>query len=245
MSIAIVQAGSILYDTPATIDKLERLAVEAAEKGAKLVLFPEAFVGGYPKGSDFLLGIVLGTRSPEGREEFSRYFKSAIEENGPESKRIAEIAITNDIFIVVGVVERQGGTLYCSMFYYGPHGYMGKHRKLMPTALERWKIGGAICWENYMPMYRVTLYNKGIELYLACTVDDRETWLSTMRTIALEGRCFVISSAQFMTSSAYPEGHPMRVKHGNDKVLIRGGSCAVDPLGTILVEPDFTKELIQ
>ncbi|KAK6014991.1 hypothetical protein OSTOST_19593 [Ostertagia ostertagi] len=148
------------------------------------------------------------------------------------------------------------------MFYYGPDGYMGKHRKLMPTALERclWgngdgstmpvfdtplgKIGGAICWENYMPMYRVTLYNKGIELYLACTVDDRDTWLSTMRTIALEGRCFVISSAQFMTSSAYPEGHPMRVKHGNDKVLIRGGSCAVDPLGTILVEPDFTKELI-
>ncbi|VDO55821.1 unnamed protein product [Haemonchus placei] len=128
---------------------------------------------------------------------------------------------------------------------------MGKHRKLMPTALERcvWgngdgstmpvfdtplgKIGGAICWENYMPMYRVTLYDKGIELYLACTVDDRETWL-----------CFVFSSAQFMTSSAYPENHPIRVKHGDDKVLIRGGSCAIDPLGTILVEPDFTRELI-
>ncbi|VDO12100.1 unnamed protein product [Haemonchus placei] len=96
------------------------------------------------------------------------------------------------------------------MFYYGPDGYMGKHRKLMPTALERcvWgngdgstmpvfdtplgKIGGAICWENYMPMYRVTLYDKGIELYLACTVDDRETWLSTMRTIALEGRQVIV-----------------------------------------------------
>nr|CDJ94019.1 Nitrilase cyanide hydratase and apolipoprotein N-acyltransferase domain containing protein [Haemonchus contortus] len=260
MSIAVVQAGSILYDTPATLDKLERLTKEAADKGAKLVLFPEAFIGGYPKGSDF--GIVLGTRSMEGREEFSKYFNSAIEENGAESRRIAEIAITNSVFIVVGVVERSGGTLYCSMFYYGPDGYMGKHRKLMPTALERcvWgngdgstmpvfdtplgKIGGAICWENYMPMYRVTLYDKGIELYLACTVDDRETWLSTMRTIALEGRCFVFSSAQFMTSSAYPENHPIRIKHGDDKVLIRGGSCAVDPLGTILVEPDFTRELI-
>ncbi|VDO86823.1 unnamed protein product [Haemonchus placei] len=113
MSIAIVQAGSILYDTPATLDKLERLTKEATDKGAKLVLFPEAFIGGYPKGSDF--GIVLGTRSMEGREEFSKYFNSAIEENGAESRRIAEIAITNNVFIVVGVVERSGGTLYCSV----------------------------------------------------------------------------------------------------------------------------------
>ncbi|VDM73480.1 unnamed protein product [Strongylus vulgaris] len=106
------------------------------------------------------------------------------------------------------------------------------------------KIGAAICWENYMPMYRMTLYNKGIEIYLACTVDDRDVWLSTMRTIALEGRCFVISAAQFLKSSDYPENHPIREKHGLDKVLIRGGSCAVDPLGTVLVQPDFTKELI-
>lgn len=260
MSIAIVQAGSIIYDTPATLDKLERFTKEAASHGAKLVLFPEAFIGGYPKGMDF--GIVLGSRSPEGREEFRKYYNSAIEEHGPESRRIAEIAAANDVIIVTGVVERQGGTLYCSVFFYGPSGYLGKHRKLMPTALERcvWgngdgstmpvfdtpvgKIGAAICWENYMPMYRMTLYNKGIELYLACTVDDRETWLPTMRTIALEGRCFVISSAQFMMSSAYPEGHPMREKHGEEKVLIRGGSCAVDPLGGVLVEPDFTRELI-
>ncbi|KAL6728502.1 hypothetical protein Aduo_010272 [Ancylostoma duodenale] len=260
MSIAIVQAGTAIYDTPSTLDKLERLTKEAASHGARLIVFPEAFVGGYPKGLDF--GIVLGTRSPEGREEFRKYYNSAIEENGPESRRIAEIACANDVIIVTGVVERQGGTLYCSVFFYSPDGYLGKHRKLMPTAMERcvWgngdgstmpvfdtplgKIGAAICWENYMPMYRMTLYNKGIEIYLACTVDDRDVWLPTMRTIALEGRCFVISSAQFLTSSDYPENHPLREKHGLDKVLIRGGSCAVDPLGTVLVEPDFTKELI-
>uniref|UniRef100_A0A0K0DEC7 CN hydrolase domain-containing protein n=1 Tax=Angiostrongylus cantonensis TaxID=6313 RepID=A0A0K0DEC7_ANGCA len=260
MSVAIVQAGSIIYDTPSTLDKLENLTKEAVARGAKLVLFPEAFIGGYPKGMDF--GIVLGIRSAEGREEFRKYYDSAIEEHGVESRRIAEIATTNDITIVVGVVERHGGTLYCSVFFYGPNGYLGKHRKLMPTALERciWgngdgstmpvfstavgKIGAAICWENYMPMYRMTLYNKNVELYLACTVDDRETWLPTMRTIALEGRCFVISSAQFLTSAAYPEGHPMRLKHGKEKILIRGGSCAIDPLGVVLVEPDFTKELI-
>ncbi|WKX98769.1 hypothetical protein Q1695_014004 [Nippostrongylus brasiliensis] len=236
MSVAIVQAGSIIYDTPATLDKLEKFTAEAAANGAKLIVFPEAFIGGYPKWMDF--GIVLGTRSPEGREEFRKYYNSAIEEHGPESQTIAEIAASNDIIIVSGVVERQGGTLYCSVFFYGPRGFLGKHRKLMPTALERciWgngdgstmpvidtplgKIGAAICWENYMPMYRMTLYSKGIELYLACTVDDRETWLSTMRTIALEGRCFVVSSAQFMTSSDYPEGHPMRVKHGEGKVIL-------------------------
>ncbi|KJH52873.1 hydrolase, carbon-nitrogen family [Dictyocaulus viviparus] len=279
--VAIVQAGSILYDTVATLDKLENLTKEAATNGAKLIVFPEAFVGGYPKGLDF--GIVTGTRSSEGREEFRRYYDSAIEEHGSESKRISEIAAIYDVFIVVGVVERHGDTVskidnrfFLLVFFYAPNGYLGKHRKLMPTAMERciWgngdgstmpvyntavgKIGAAICWENYMPMYRMTLYNKGIELYLACTVDDRETWLPTMRMIALEGRCYVISSAQFLTSSAYPEDHPMRMKHGQDKVskithsisyimfpiLIRGGSCAIDPLGNVLVQPDFTKELI-
>ncbi|CAJ0600107.1 unnamed protein product [Cylicocyclus nassatus] len=260
MSIAIAQVGTVIYDTPSTLDKLERITNEVANKGAKLIVFPEAFIGGYPKGLDF--GIVLGTRSPEGRDEFAKYYNSAIEENGPESRRIAELASTLGINIVTGVVEKQGGTLYCSVFFYGPEGYLGKHRKLMPTAMERcvWgngdgstmpvydtpigKIGAGICWENYMPMYRMTLYNKGIEIYCACTVDDRDTWLSTMRTIALEGRCFVISSAQFLKSCDYPENHPMREKHGLDKILIRGGSCAVDPLGKILVEPDFTKELI-
>ncbi|KIH52977.1 aliphatic nitrilase domain protein [Ancylostoma duodenale] len=135
MSIAIVQAGTAIYDTPSTLDKLERLTKEAASHGARLIVFPEAFVGGYPKGLDF--GIVLGTRSPEGREEFRKYYNSAIEENGPESRRIAEIACANDVIIVTGVVERQGGTLYCSVFFYSPDGYLGKHRKLMPTAMER------------------------------------------------------------------------------------------------------------
>ncbi|VDL65900.1 unnamed protein product [Nippostrongylus brasiliensis] len=113
MSVAIVQAGSVIYDTPATLDKLEKLTAEAAANGAKLIVFPEAFIGGYPKWMDF--GIVLGTRSPEGREEFRKYYNSAIEEHGPESQRIAEIAASNDIIIVTGVVERQGGTLYCSV----------------------------------------------------------------------------------------------------------------------------------
>ncbi|XGW26084.1 hypothetical protein V3C99_007027 [Haemonchus contortus] len=260
MSIAIVQAGTVIYDTPATLDKLERLTMEAVHKGAKLVLFPEGFVGGYPKGMDF--GIVVGQHTTEGSEEFRKYYNSAIEEHGPESQRMAKLAITHKIIMVVGVIERDVSTLYCAIFYYGPDGYMGKHRKLVPTELERclWgrgdgstmpvfdtplgKIGGAICWENYMPLYRVLLYSKGIQLYMAPAADDLERWLPTVRMIALEGRCFVFSAIQFLTTSDFPDGHSIRLKHGNDKVLLRGGSCAIDPQGNVLVEPNYTKETI-
>lgn len=259
--IALVQAGTVLYDKAGTLEKVKKYVDEAAEHGAELVLFPEAFIGGYPKWNNF--GITMGTRTPEGRKEFKRYFENAIEENGEESKLLESLAAQKSIHIVIGVVEREASTLYCSVFFYSPEGYLGKHRKLLPTALERcvWgqgdgstmpvfntsvgKIGSAICWENYMPLYRMTLYSKEIQIYLAPTVDDRDVWLSTMRTIALEGRCFVVSACQFLKSSAYPSDHALRKEHGDDTVLIRGGSCAVDPLGTVLVEPDFTQETIR
>nr|CDJ96920.1 Nitrilase cyanide hydratase and apolipoprotein N-acyltransferase domain containing protein [Haemonchus contortus] len=248
MSIAIVQAGTVIYDTPATLDKLERLTMEAVHKGAKLVLFPEGFVGGYPKGMDF--GIVVGQHTAEGSEEFRKYYNSAIEEHGPESQRMAKLAITHKIIMVVGVIERDVSTLYCAVF---------------DTPLG--KIGGAICWENYMPLYRVLLYSKGIQLYMAPAADDLDRWLPTVRMIALEGRtlnwdcvfdrfcsnqgpfmgvkCFVFSAIQFLTTSDFPDGHSIRLKHGNDKVLLRGGSCAIDPQGNVLVEPNYTKETIQ
>uniref|UniRef100_A0A7E4W8C9 CN hydrolase domain-containing protein n=1 Tax=Panagrellus redivivus TaxID=6233 RepID=A0A7E4W8C9_PANRE len=257
--IAVVQAGSVCYDVPATIVKLTKFVEEAAAKGAQLVLFPEAFIGGYPKALTF--GISLGKRSDEGRDEFKQYFESAIEYNGHESDQIAEIAKKNGVILVVGVVERDGGTLYCSVFFYDKDGTkLGKHRKLMPTALERcvWgfgdgstlpvietsvgKIGAAICWENYMPLLRTTYYSKGIQIYLAPTVDDREVWLSLIRTIALEGRCFVISACQFFTSADFTPDHP--AYDAKKDVLIRGGSCAVDPLGRILLEPEFDCEKI-
>jgi len=254
-----VQACSVLYDLRATLTKLRRLTAEAASQRAQLVLFPEAFVGGYPKGLDF--GVRLGTRSEEGREEFRRYFDSAIEYESAEAEEIAEIAKEHSVYLAVGAVERDGGTLYCSVFFYGPDGTkLGKHRKLMPTALERvvWgfgdgstvtvmdspigKFGSVICWENYMPLLRVAMYNKGVQLYLVSTVDCRESWLPTMRTIAMEGRCFVLSSCQYMLSSAFPEGHPAR-GDGNT-VLISGGSCAISPMGDVLLEPRFDGERV-
>ena len=259
---AVVQAAPILFDTPKTIEKLQALTRDAAGRGADLVVFPEAFAGGYPKGLDF--GARLGTRSPEGREEFRRYFDSAIDLPGPEASRIGEAARDAGVHLVVGVIERDGGTLYCSTLTYAPSGkLLYKHRKLMPTALERlvWgfgdgstigvaktplgRIGSVICWENYMPLLRTAMYAQGIELYCAPTVDDRDTWLPTMRTIAIEGRCFVISACQYLTRADAPPGYEAIQGDDPKTVLIRGGSCIVDPLGNVLVEPDFSGEMIR
>ena len=221
---AVVQAAPILFDTPKSLRKLADLSADAAKQGAELVVFPEAFIGGYPKGQDF--GVSVGMRSPEGREEFRQFFESAIEIPGPATEFIGSVAKDHAIHLVIGVVERDGGTLYCTALTFGPDGSMlGKHRKLMPTAMERviWgsgdgstmpvvttrlgKIGSVICWENYMPLLRTAMYAKGIELYCAITVDDRETWIPTVRHIALEGRCFVLSSCQFL-QGATPSARP-------------------------------------
>lgn len=239
---AVVQAGSILFDTSATLDKFDQRTAEAACEGAQLIVFPEAFIGGYPKGMDF--GAVVGKRSPEGRAQFRRYFESAIGVPGPETGRMAEAARATNAWIVVGVIERDGGTLYCTVLFFSPNGALaGKHRKVMPTAMERliWgygdgstltvldtahgKIGAVICWENYMPALRMAMYAKGIEFYCAPTVDDRETWAVSMRHIACEGRCFVLSAVQYTDT-------------------IRGGSLIVNPLGAVLAGPDYGEETI-
>ncbi|MBB4200866.1 nitrilase [Rhodoblastus sphagnicola] len=259
---AVVQAAPILFDTPATLDKLATLASEAAGMGASLVVFPEAFVGGYPKGLDF--GARLGTRSPEGREMFRLYFESAIDVPSPETARLGEVACETGVHMVVGIIERDGGTLYCATLTFAPTGdLLYKHRKLMPTAMERlvWgfgdgstigvvdtplgKIGSVICWENYMPLLRAAMYAQGVELYCAPTVDDRDAWLPTMRTIALEGRCFVLSACQYFTRGDGPAHYAPDGASDAKAVLIRGGSCIVDPLGNVLVEPDFTGEFIK
>lgn len=259
---AVVQSAPVLFDTPRTMTKLADRTREAAGLGADLVVFPEAFVGGYPKGIDF--GARLGMRSPEGREDFRRYYESAIDLPGPEAMQLGEIARDNSLHLVVGVIERDGGTLYCTVLTYGPSGrLLAKHRKLMPTALERlvWgfgdgstigvtetplgRIGSVICWENYMPLLRASMYAQGIELYCAPTVDDRDTWLPTMRTIALEGRCFVISACQYFTRDDAPKDYAPIQGNEPGTVLIRGGSCIVDPLGNVLCEPDFTGEAIK
>ncbi|HEY2018197.1 MAG TPA: nitrilase-related carbon-nitrogen hydrolase [Bryobacteraceae bacterium] len=240
--VAVVQAGAVLYDSEGSIAKAEGLIAQAAGGGSQLIVFPEAFIGGYPKGEDF--GARVGSRTPEGRKLFRRYFEGAMDVPGPGTARLGEAARAHDVWLVIGAIERDGGTLYCTVLFFAPDGRLaGKHRKLMPTAMERliWgfgdgttlpvietgfgKIGAVICWENYMPLLRAAMYAKGIQFYCAPTVDDRETWPVTMRHIALEGRCFVLSACQ----------------HNE---LIRGGSVIVGPLGKVLAGPCYEGECI-
>jgi nitrilase len=242
--VAVVQAGSILYDSAGTLAKAERLIAEAAAGGARLAVFPEAFIGGYPKGADF--GARVGSRTAEGRKLFRRYFEDAIDVPGPATARLGEAARAHGIWLTIGVIERDGGTLYCTVLFFAPDGTLaGKHRKLMPTAMERliWgfgdgstmpvietgfgKMGAVICWENYMPLLRAAMYRKGIQLYCAPTVDDREVWPVTMRHIALEGRCFVLSACQWSATEK-----------------IGGGSVIVGPLGKVLAGPHYEGETV-
>lgn len=258
---AVAQAGAPLFDTGAALEKAATLMTEAAENGAQLVVFPEAFIGGYPKGHHF--GAPVGSRSPEGRDWFRRYFEAAITIPGVETDRLAALAGEGKLDLVIGVIERDGGTLYCSALTFSAHGMLiGHRRKLMPTAAERvvWgmgdgstldcvdassgRISAIICWENFMPNLRMSQYAQGVELFCAPTVDDRESWTSLMRTIALEGRCFVLSANQFLRRSDTPDDfHPVQ-GDDPDTVLINGGSVIVSPLGEILGGPVFGEETL-
>ena len=228
--------------------------------GAQLIVFPEAFISGYPKGIDF--GARVGMRSPEGRKWFRTYFESAIMVPGPEVDQLTSAAREGGAYLVIGVIERDDGTLYCTALFFGPDGLLGKHRKLMPTAMERliWgfgdgttlpvfdtpagKMGAVICWENYMPLLRAAMYAKGIQIYCASTVDERETWTPTMRHIALEGRCFVLSACQYIGRGDFPADYPAIQGADPQTVLIRGGSVIVNPLGCVLAGPDYSGEKI-
>lgn len=258
---ATVQAASIPTDALASARKAAALIHEATANGARLIVFPEAFLGGYPKGASF--GTPVGMRKPEGREDFRRYHAAAIDLDGPEVQAIEEATRATGAFVVIGVIERDGGTVYCTaLFFDGEKGLVTKHRKLMPTGAERliWgfgdgstmpvietslgRIGAVICWENYMPMMRMAMYDQGITLYCAPTADDRDTWAASMRHVALEGRCHVLSACQHITRAAYPEDFDCALGDDPETVLLRGGSMIVGPLGQVLAGPDYSGETI-
>lgn len=258
---AVVQAASNPADSLDSAQKAAALVLQAAQNGARLIVFPEAFLGGYPKGASF--GTPVGMRKPEGREDYRRYHAAAIDLDGPEVQAIEEATRATGAFVVIGVIERDGGTVYCTaLFFDGGKGLVAKHRKLMPTAAERliWgfgdgstmpvidtqlgRVGAVICWENYMPMLRMAMFDQGITLYCAPTADDRDTWAATMRHVALEGRCHVLSACQHITRAAYPDDYDCALGDDPDTVLLRGGSMIVGPLGQVLAGPDFSGETI-
>jgi nitrilase len=257
--VAVVQAASVAFDVVRTLEKTRDLARDAGRRGAQLTLFPEAFVSAYPRGLDF--GAVVGARSSEGREQFRIYYESAIDVPGPDVNTLATIAREAHTHLVIGVIERDHGTLYCTVLFFSPDGqFLGKHRKVMPTGSERlvWgfgdgstlpvieteigRVGAVICWENYMPLLRAAMYAKGIEIYCAPTADGRETWLPTMRHVAQEGRCFVLSANQFTRRRDYPRDYRSGFGDAPETVLSRGGSCIIGPLGEVIAGPDFEGE---
>ena len=251
-TVAALQMGASPLGTQQTLADILAYESEIKASGARLVVLPEALLGGYPKGEIF--GTRLGYRLPEGREAFARYHAGAIDVPGPETQALAELSARTRATLVLGVIERAGSTLYCTALYFDPdQGLVAKHRKLMPTGTERliWgmgdgstlpviesaagRVGGAICWENHMPLLRTAMYAQGVQVWCAPTVDERDIWQCSMRHIAHEGRCFVISACQVQPS---PRALGIDVPGWDaDRPLIRGNSVIVGPLGEVLAGP--------
>ena len=254
VKVACVQAESVAFDRAATIDKVEELAQEVAGNGARLALFPEAFIPVYP--SNRWVRYLAG--GADSTEMWTKLAQESITIPGPDSDRLAQIAKTNGLWLAVGANELERGTIYNSLLLYSPAGELAlQHRKLLPTNHERlvWgmgdgsgletvptdigAVGGLICWENLMPLARFALYERGIEIYLAPTADDTESWHDSMRHIARESRALVLSCSAFQRATSYPSD--VRVAEG-DEVVGRGGSAILAPDGTYLAGPLWDEE---
>jgi len=257
VKVAVIQDSPVFFDKEKSIQKVEELTRIHAANGCKLIVFPESFIPGYPRG--FTFGAVIGSRTPEGRALYAQYHKNSICLTNGDIAPLLKLAKEQQIYMVIGITERQesNGSLYCAMVYISPtDGLLGVHRKIKPTGSERviWgeagaeslvsfktaigKMGGLICWENYMPLARMAMFRKGVEIYIAPTADSRDAWTATMRHIALEGRCFVLASNQYYTKSMYPKNYQPFVAQEPEE-LCSGGSVIVSPLGEIIAGPLF------
>ncbi|ADU69217.1 carbon-nitrogen hydrolase family protein [Pantoea sp. At-9b] len=251
-TVAVLQIGSAPEGKAQTLDKILSYESQIIASQARLVVMPEALLGGYPKGETF--GTQLGYRLPQGRETWAEYFANAIDVPGQETEALAALAHRTQAALVIGVIEREGSTLYCSALFFEPEsGLVAKHRKLMPTGTERliWgqgdgstlpvvdsqagRLGAAICWENHMPLLRTAMYAKEVQIWCAPTVDERDVWQASMRHIAHEGRCFVLSACQLQPSPA--ELGIEIPGWDSQRPLIQGGSVIIGPLGDVLAGP--------
>jgi nitrilase len=251
VTVACIQAEPVILDREATIDRVAALSAEAAGGGAQLVAFPEAFVPCYPS-NRWVRGLAGGSDEAV-RETFARLARESVEVPGPACDRLGAIAREHELWLATGVNERAGGTLYNTLLIHGPDGRLAlHHRKLMPTNHERmvWglgdggglvpvatpfgRVGGLICWENLMPLARFALYQSGLEILLAPTADTSDAWQDSMRHIARESRCYVITACVLQHASSHPAGVPLA--DGPD-LMDRGGSAILAPDGSYLAGP--------
>ncbi|MEM7484805.1 MAG: carbon-nitrogen hydrolase family protein [Bacteroidota bacterium] len=257
IKVGVVQESPVFFDKEKTLDKMEKIIEVQAAQGCQLLVFPESFVPGYPRG--FLFGAKIGSRTPEGKALYAKYHEQSMNANGVDMQRLIALSEKHNCYLVIGFTEKQekNGSLYCSMAYISPSdGLLGIHRKIKPTGTERiiWaeddgaslvtfdtkigKLGGLICWENYMPMARMAMYRKNVQLYIAPTADSREEWTATMKHIALEGRCFVLGCNQYFTKSMYPKRY-QSLASDEPENMCPGGSVIVSPFGRVLAGPLF------
>ena len=263
-TVACAQVEPVVFDRDASVEKLARTAAEAAAKGARIVVFPEAFLPAYP--SSAWAKALAGWEDDGAKKAFALLAREAVEVPGPAERRLGEIAREHELWLVTGVTERDPahpGTLYNSLLYHGPDGALAlRHRKLVPTNHERlvWgpgdgsgleavetpygRLGGLICWENYMPLARFALYESGVELYVASTADDGERWQATLVHIARESRCFVIAPSHFQRAASYPDDFPLRRLLEGVETIGRGGSAILGPDGAYLAGPLFDEERV-
>src|SRR5690242_12883227 len=262
VKVACVQAEPVILDRERTLDKLEALAAESARNGAELVVFPETYVPVYP--SSVWAKAFAGWQNDGAKETFARLAQNSIAIGSPSEQRLAACARELGIWLVTGVNEvepERPGTIYNALLYHAPDGTLAlHHRKLVPTNHERliWgqgdgrglhavetgfgRLGGLVCWENYMPLARFALYESGVEIYVASTADDGDPWQATLVHIAREARAFVVSPSHFQRASSYPEDFPLaKLLEGVDLVG-RGGSAILSPDGSYLAGPLYGEE---
>ena len=262
VKVACVQAEPVVLDRDATIDKLAQLTGTAAGQGAELVVFPETFVPAYP--SSAWARAFAGWADPRAKAAFALLVRESVEVPGPAADRLGEIARAHGVWLVTGVNEldpARPGTLYNTLLYHSPEGRLAlQHRKLVPTNHERliWgqgdgggleaietplgRIGGLICWENYMPLARFALYASGVEVYIASTADDGPAWQSTLVHIARESRAFVVAPSHFQRAGSYPPDFPLADEIAGLDVIGRGGSAILGPDGGYLAGPLYDDE---
>lgn len=261
--IALVQAEPVLFDKDASLEKALKYIEEAAGNKAELIVFPELFIPGYPIGMNF--GFSMGKRTEAGREDWMRYYNASLLAGGAEFEALAQAAVKANAYISMGFSERDAvkGTLYNSNVIFEPDGSWKIHRKLKPTGTERvvwgdadkdyfpitetpWgPMGSLICWESYMPLARVALYQKGITIYISPNTNDNPEWQATIQHIAIEGKCYFINADMLVRKSSYPTD--LNEQDAVDRLpdmVCRGGSCIIDPYGHYLTEPVWDEETI-
>jgi nitrilase len=258
VKVAAIQASPVILDAEATIDKALSLLHRAADDGVQLAVFPETFISVYPSGAWGHQAAQFGGFD----EMWERMWASSVEVPGPAVDKLVAACAERGIFCAIGVNERElerPGSLYNALLLMGPDGVLIKHRKLVPTMHERLfhgagdgtdlnvvdtklgRVGGLICWENRMPLARYELYTKGVQIWLAPTADDSESWLASMRHIAIESGAFVISAPQYIVRSDFPDDFPVALP--DDEVFGRGGAAIIEPQGgEVIAGPLYDKE---